>query len=230
MIQSPERVIMWLDYLRGVLNQRTSNDRAIVNETVRGLMELVTMADEYQDVCEGEVTLNPVMHRLFVGWMDRFYPAFVEGVPDAECNERMFRDALVQFGKRRPLVQSPLNMICLTRAFKLTPTAILCIPRPLLRPGQVPEIGAAVPLRLHPEPSATPPPDYGRAPVWSLAHMLARGHLDSCHFVCPHGPGHASTTYAKLTGPTPTGPVQHLREDFVLEWGTATGFHRAVVS
>lgn len=104
MIQTPERVIMWLDNLRGVLTQRTSNDRAIVNETVRGLMELVTMADEYQDVREEEVTLNPVMHRLFVAWMDRFYPTFVEGVPDTECNERMFRDALVQFGKRRPLV------------------------------------------------------------------------------------------------------------------------------
>lgn len=107
MIQTPERVIMWLDTLRGILNQRTSHDKAIVNETVAGLMDLVKLADEYTDIAEEEVTLNPIMHRLFSGWMDRFYPAFVEGVPGMEYNERMFREALVQFGKKCPLVLSP---------------------------------------------------------------------------------------------------------------------------
>jgi hypothetical protein len=117
MIQTPERVITWLDLLKGVLNQHTTHGKAIVDETIAGLMDLVRLADEYQDISEEEVTLNPIMHRLFIAWMDRYYPAFVEGIPGMEYNERMIREALVQFGKRRPLVPSPCWFTTLVQCY-----------------------------------------------------------------------------------------------------------------
>lgn len=104
MIQTPERVLMWLDQLKGILTQRTSHEKGIVDETVAGLMDLVALADEYQDIAEGDTTINPIIHELFSKWMDRFYPGLVDGIQSMEFNERMFRDALTSFGKRRPQV------------------------------------------------------------------------------------------------------------------------------
>lgn len=108
MIQTPERIVFWLDTMQGTLAQQQAHDKGIVGETVAALMDLVTLADEYQDASETDDTSNPIIQRLFTTWMDEFYPFFVEGVPGMEYNERMFREALVSFGKRRPLVcQSP---------------------------------------------------------------------------------------------------------------------------
>lgn len=69
-----------------------------------GLMDLVTLADEYQDIAEGDPSLNPIIHELFSKWMDKFYPGLVDGIQSMEFNERMFREALTSFGKRRPQV------------------------------------------------------------------------------------------------------------------------------
>lgn len=104
MIQTNERVLTWLESLKGVLSTRPTHDKGIVEETIAALMDLVTLADEYQDVSEGDQTLNPIMHHIFYIWMSRFYPGYVSGLAGMEHNERMFRQALVQFGKRRPQV------------------------------------------------------------------------------------------------------------------------------
>ncbi|KAI6781387.1 Tuberous sclerosis 1 protein-like protein [Emericellopsis cladophorae] len=103
MIQTPERLLLWMDTLQGILTQRVTHDRNVVDETVAGLMDLVALADDYQeDVGEG-TSINPIVHTLFSSWMERFYPGVVEGIPNMEYNERMFREALIAFGKRRPL-------------------------------------------------------------------------------------------------------------------------------
>lgn len=104
MIQTNERVLVWLDSLKGVLSTRPTHDKGIVEETVAALMDLVALADEYQDISEGDLTLNPIMHQIFIIWMSRFYPGYVSGITGMEHNERIFRQALVHFGKRRPQV------------------------------------------------------------------------------------------------------------------------------
>ena len=103
MIQTSERLVLWLDSLDGILS-RTSHDKGIVDQTVAGLMDIVAIADEYQEDTDGEVKLNPIMENIFGKWMNKFYPGLVAGVQGMEYNERMFRDCLVQFGKKRPLV------------------------------------------------------------------------------------------------------------------------------
>ncbi|KAF4121710.1 Hamartin protein [Geosmithia morbida] len=104
MIRTPERIVMWLDCLKGYLSQHA--DTGIITETIAAMMDLVALADEYQDAHpDGQdgVISNPIVDRLFQTWMERLYPAFVEGLPGMEYNERMFREALVDFGKRKPL-------------------------------------------------------------------------------------------------------------------------------
>lgn len=107
MIKTPERIIMWLDCLKGYLTSQTEHNKGVVNETLAAVMDLVALADEYQEVSGDDEPTNPIIHRLFSTWMERVYPAFVDGVPGVEYNERMFREALVHFGQKRPLVSLP---------------------------------------------------------------------------------------------------------------------------
>lgn len=104
MILTPARIMMWIDALKGVISERTTHEKGAVEEIVSVLMELVDIADEFQELSDGDPPLNPIMHHLLTVWMDRLYPAWVTGIPNMEYNERMFRDALTAFGKRRPQV------------------------------------------------------------------------------------------------------------------------------
>lgn len=105
MIQTPERIVMWINSLDGILSLRTAHDKSIVDQIVAALMDVVAIADEYQEEdVEGEAKLNPIMHNIFEKWMEKFYPGLVAGIQGMEHNERMFREGLVQFGKKRPLV------------------------------------------------------------------------------------------------------------------------------
>lgn len=98
-----ERILPWFDVMKGLLDT-TTNEKGTVAETVAGLMALVTYADEYQNTSESSAVSNPIVDRLFAVWMERFYPAVSEGKIAVEYNERMIREALLQFGKRRPKV------------------------------------------------------------------------------------------------------------------------------
>ena len=102
MIYTPERVLMWLDQMKGMLTERTSHEKGIVDETVAALMDLVALADEHQDTADADATINPIVHELFSKWMEKFFPGLVDGIQSMEFNERMFREALTSFGKRRP--------------------------------------------------------------------------------------------------------------------------------
>lgn len=107
MIQTHERILVWVESLKGILSERPSHKKGEIEEISAALTDLVNLADEYEDVGEGELPLNPVMHRLFSIWMERFYPTSISGVVGMEYNERLFREALIQFGKRRPQVWLP---------------------------------------------------------------------------------------------------------------------------
>lgn len=107
MLQTP-RILQWFDVLKGTLD-KTNHEKATVDETVAALMALVTHADEYQEDSETNAVSNPIIDRLFSTWMDRFYPSSCEGKLSGEYNERMIREALTHFGKRRPKVFLSFN-------------------------------------------------------------------------------------------------------------------------
>lgn len=86
-----------------------SVDKNFVNETMAGLMDTVTLADEYQDTSDTDGAPNPIIDRLLAEWMDKYYPAYSEGNTALEYNERMLRDALCNFGKKRPQVCSVIS-------------------------------------------------------------------------------------------------------------------------
>ena len=100
-LQSAEKILFWFDACLQILDN-TPLDKDVVKETVQAMMNTVKVAEFIQESYEGE--LNPIIDRFFSIWLDRFYTAVAEGNKAIENNEKLLRDALVHFGKRRPKV------------------------------------------------------------------------------------------------------------------------------
>lgn len=100
-LQTPERILPWFDACKGILD-RVDLDKYVVDETVASLMDLITLIDEFQVAFVGDSAANRIIDRLFQVWMNRFYPALLEGNTSSEYNERLIRHALCNFGKKRP--------------------------------------------------------------------------------------------------------------------------------
>lgn len=112
--------MQWFDACQGFI-ETAPHDKGMITETVAGLMDVVLLAENYQEASDGEIARNDIIHRLFSLWMERFYPASLAGYTNAQHNEKLVREALIQFGKRRPKVRS-LAMIgyVLPRGFAKT--------------------------------------------------------------------------------------------------------------
>ncbi|KAF5133568.1 Tuberous sclerosis 1 [Metarhizium anisopliae] len=100
-LQTPERILPWFDACKGILD-RADLDKYVVDETVASLMDLITLIDEFQISFAANSAANRIIDRLFQVWMDRFYPALLDGNTSSEYNERLIRHALCNFGKKRP--------------------------------------------------------------------------------------------------------------------------------
>ncbi|KAH8172776.1 hamartin protein [Sarocladium implicatum] len=100
-LQTQERLLQWFDACRGFVDKAPHN-KGMITETVAGLMDIVLLAENYIDHSDSDGAPIAIIHRMFSLWMDRFYPASLEGHPNAQHNEKLVREALIQFGKRRP--------------------------------------------------------------------------------------------------------------------------------
>lgn len=109
-LQTQERLLQWFDACQGFAD-KAPHDKGMITETVAGLMDVVLLAENYQENADSDDGPNPIIHRLFSVWMDRFYPASLEGHPNAQHNEKLVRESLIQFGKRRPKVLSAGTML-----------------------------------------------------------------------------------------------------------------------
>lgn len=75
-----------------------------MEESLAILMEIVSIAEESHEASDADLASNPLIDRLFTGWMERLYPAATEAVTNLEYNEKVTREALIEFGKRHPKV------------------------------------------------------------------------------------------------------------------------------
>ncbi|PHH89008.1 hypothetical protein CDD83_6770 [Cordyceps sp. RAO-2017] len=100
-LPTPERILPWFDSCKGLLD-RTGLDRLVVDEAVGALVDLVSLTEEHYASCGGDSATNPVIDRLLSIWMTRFYPSLAEGNKAHEYSERIVRQALKRFGKKRP--------------------------------------------------------------------------------------------------------------------------------
>jgi hypothetical protein len=83
---------------------KSSPEKGVVEESLANIMEIISIAEENHDGSEADLASNPLIDRLFTGWMEKLYPSVTEGVTNLEPNERITREALVQFGKKHPKV------------------------------------------------------------------------------------------------------------------------------
>ncbi|QPH12209.1 hypothetical protein C2857_004313 [Epichloe festucae Fl1] len=100
-LQTPERILPWFDACKGFLDREGLSNH-VVDETVAAFMDLITLIDEFQVPFADDSAAKRVIHRLFELWMNRFYPALLDGNSTSEYNERLVRLSLCNFGKKRP--------------------------------------------------------------------------------------------------------------------------------
>ncbi|KEY70943.1 hypothetical protein S7711_00782 [Stachybotrys chartarum IBT 7711] len=101
-LQTPERIIYWFECFQGTLDHPSAQKKLLLDEVIAGLLDLAKHSDEYQDILDNRNVVSPFIDRLLRIWIDRVYPTHSEGVLNIEYTERMSREALVQFGKKRP--------------------------------------------------------------------------------------------------------------------------------
>lgn len=65
-------------------------------------MDLVTLIDEHRVSVTENSAASRFMNRLLGLWMNRFYTGLLDGKTSSESNERLMRQALCNFGKKRP--------------------------------------------------------------------------------------------------------------------------------
>ncbi|EGX92751.1 hamartin [Cordyceps militaris CM01] len=100
-LQSPDKVLFWFDACQNILDN-TPLDKAVVKETISAMMNTALLAEKLQDSFEEDWTSNPIIDRLLSIWIDNFFPAHIEGNKSLEHNEQLLREALGQFGRRKP--------------------------------------------------------------------------------------------------------------------------------
>ncbi|RBR24001.1 uncharacterized protein FIESC28_03114 [Fusarium coffeatum] len=102
-LRTPERIFAWWDSCSALLS-KSSPEKGVVEESLANIMEIIAVAEEDHDVSEADLASNPLIDRLFTGWMEKLYPSVSEALTHLEPNERITREALVQFGKKHPKV------------------------------------------------------------------------------------------------------------------------------
>ncbi|KAG6007632.1 hypothetical protein E4U21_005713 [Claviceps maximensis] len=96
-----EKILPWFDAYKQILNEEQPN-KCAVDETVAALMELAALIDEWQVPFSADSASKPVICGLFDLWINRFYPALLDGSPTSEYNERLVRISLSNLGRKRP--------------------------------------------------------------------------------------------------------------------------------
>jgi hypothetical protein len=102
-LRTPERIFAWWDSCSALL-AKSSPEKGVVEESLANIMEIIKIAEEDHDGSETELASNPLIDRLFTGWMEKLYPSVSDALSNLEPNERITREALVQFGKKHPKV------------------------------------------------------------------------------------------------------------------------------
>lgn len=100
-LRTPERIFTWWDSCSGIL-AKGYPEKGVVEESLAILMEIMSIAEENHETSDADLASSPLIDRLFTRWMERLYPAATEAVTNLEYNEKITREALVEFGKRHP--------------------------------------------------------------------------------------------------------------------------------
>ncbi|KAH8735569.1 Hamartin protein-domain-containing protein [Ilyonectria robusta] len=100
-LRTPDRIFALWDAC-AVLSAKASPEKDVVNESLASIMDILSLAEEATEAPEQNIFSNPLVDRLLTGWIDKLYPAASEGVASADYNEKITREALIQFGTRHP--------------------------------------------------------------------------------------------------------------------------------
>ncbi|KAH6895271.1 Hamartin protein-domain-containing protein [Thelonectria olida] len=100
-LRTPERIFAWWDSC-AALSVLAAPEKDVITESLASIMDILSLAEEFSEPSEDDIFSNPLIDRLLTGWMDKLYPATSEGVTSEDYNEKITRDALIQFGTRHP--------------------------------------------------------------------------------------------------------------------------------
>lgn len=103
-LRTPERIFAWWNSCAAIIS-KAPPEKDVVTESLGTIMAIMSVAEDESDASDGaDLASHPLIDRLFTGWMDKLYPAVSEGIMSLENNEKIIREALIEFGKRHPKV------------------------------------------------------------------------------------------------------------------------------
>ncbi|KAH7136478.1 Hamartin protein-domain-containing protein [Dactylonectria macrodidyma] len=101
MLRTPERIFALWDSC-AVLAATASPGKGVIDESLASIVDILSLAEESTETSEQNIFSNPLVDRLITGWIEHLYPAASEGIAGADYNEKITREALIQFSTRHP--------------------------------------------------------------------------------------------------------------------------------
>lgn len=103
-LKTPERIFALWDSCTA-LSAVAAPEKGVVAESLASIMDILSLAEESAESSGDNIFSNPLIDRLLTGWMVKLYPATIEGNTTDDYNEKITREALIQFGTRHPKVR-----------------------------------------------------------------------------------------------------------------------------
>ncbi|KPM42409.1 hypothetical protein AK830_g4124 [Neonectria ditissima] len=95
-LHTPDRIFAWWDSC-AALSAKASPEKGVVTESLASIMDILSLVEQNSESSEENLFSNPLIDRLLTGWMDKLYPSASRGDASADYNEKLTREALVQF-------------------------------------------------------------------------------------------------------------------------------------
>ena len=102
-IRSPPRIFQWWDLLQDGYGEALSTEKGLMSESFSGLLNLLSQDNTYSKEETSVPAVNLFVERLISMWMDHWQGPSLRG--PADHVEKVVREALVLYGKRKPKVR-----------------------------------------------------------------------------------------------------------------------------
>lgn len=103
-IRSPSRIFQWWDLLQDGYGDALLTEKGLMTESFSGLLNILSQDDLYPEEGGSVPAVNLFVDRLMSMWMDSWQGPWLRG--PADHVEKVVREALLLYGKRKPKVRS----------------------------------------------------------------------------------------------------------------------------
>ncbi len=102
-VRSPAHILLWWDKLVEPVVESLSREKGLAHEALANVESLL-IYDGDDEQGDGDGVSSPIANRLLEKWMDVVQDAQLEGNSSASYKEKLLRETVLLFGKKKPKV------------------------------------------------------------------------------------------------------------------------------